>query len=245
MLRSSSIICNAILSSSSLLLVLQYLPPLGAETTVSGTPIVVGVSPVSPSTFWLIPMFFPSSIVITQLESEWTPALFCHTPICELSVSSLRQVNDGDGDLQHLRSFALSIAERAEVVAEDDDDDGSDPPSVLLHDSALMIGKLVLAFRPLIRMAASSYALAASSAVSNVPSHTLLFLHIQKECKLISKITGKTVINRLWKSTYSKGWRISETQEPQWRWRTPLNFFCPICGSELGEGVSEWWWELK
>ncbi|KAK8546905.1 hypothetical protein V6N13_093944 [Hibiscus sabdariffa] len=32
--------------------------------------------------------------------------------------------------------------------------------------------KYVFAFRPLIKMAASSYARAASSAVSNVPSHT-------------------------------------------------------------------------
>jgi hypothetical protein len=38
------------------------------------------------------------------------------------------------------------------------------------------IGKFVLALGPLIKMAASSYARAASSAVSNVPSHTLLFL---------------------------------------------------------------------
>jgi hypothetical protein len=39
-----------------------------------------------------------------------------------------------------------------------------------------------LALRPLIRMAASSYARAASSAVSKVPSHTLLFLQTIHAC---------------------------------------------------------------
>jgi hypothetical protein len=47
------------------------------------------------------------------------------------------------------------------------------PPRVLPQGST---GKLVLALRPLMRTAASSYARAASSAVSKVPSHTLLLL---------------------------------------------------------------------
>jgi hypothetical protein len=39
-----------------------------------------------------------------------------------------------------------------------------------------------LALRPLISTAASSYALAASSAVSKVPSHTLLLLCASQKC---------------------------------------------------------------
>lgn len=64
---------------------------------------------------------------------------------------------------------------------EDDEDDivDEDEISVLPSDVSpvlLLKGKLVLALRPLIKTAASSYALAASSAVSNVPSQILRFL---------------------------------------------------------------------
>lgn len=120
-------------------------------------------------------------------------------------MSNLRHVSEGEGDLQHFLSFALKIAERDfdEDDGDDDDDDdevidcgcgGSRLELTFLFSvccgSVAATGKFVFAFRPLISTAASSYALAASSAVSNVPSHTLLF---------------------------NKGCRISETQEPQWR----------------------------
>ena len=57
-----------------------------------------------------------------QLESEHLPARFCHTPMWDLSGSSLRQVREGDGDLQHFRSFVLRLEEREED--DDDDNDG-------------------------------------------------------------------------------------------------------------------------
>lgn len=79
----------------------------------------------------------------------------------------------------HLCSLAVKVAERSF-----DDEEESDA----------LYGKLVRAFGPHMSLAASSYALAASSAVSKVPSHILVF---------------------------NKGWRISETQEPQCLWRTP------------------------
>jgi hypothetical protein len=87
--------------------------------------------------------------------------------MCEFSASSLRQVSEGEGNLQHFLNFALSTAENAleEVEIE-----------FILFST--LIGKFVFAFLPLIKIAASSYALAASSAVSNVPNHTLLFLFI-------------------------------------------------------------------
>lgn len=186
--KSSSIIWSVILSSSSKLphstpaLFLAAVLQLGeaAACSAAGTSCSCWVP--------LLLMLFPRSTVMTQLETERGPARFCHTPIWEFSVSSLKHVSEGDGDLQHFRSFALKIAESDD---DDDDDDEDDPDwscaglffSVLLFLSSVGCGacggtgKFVLAFRPLISTAASSYALAASSAVSNVPSHTLLFLH--------------------------------------------------------------------
>lgn len=69
---------------------------------------------------------------MTQFESERAPALFCHTPIWEFSVSSLRHVSEGEGDLQHFRSFALKIAERdfEDDDGDDDDDDDEDDNEV-------------------------------------------------------------------------------------------------------------------
>jgi len=120
-----------------------------------------------------------------QLELERGPALFCHTPKCEFSVSSLKQVREGEGDLQHFLSFALRIAESdllLLVVVEVEEDVAK--VLLLLFDIELLseTGKFVFAFLPLIKMAASSYALAASSAASNVPNQTLLFL-FQIFCK--------------------------------------------------------------
>jgi uncharacterized membrane protein YqjE len=96
-------------------------------------------------------------------------------------VSSLRQVSEGEGDLQHFLSFALRIADNdvLVVVVEFEEEDAKDFWLLLLKFVIGLlseIGKFVFAFLPLIKIAASSYALAASSAVSNVPSHTLLFL---------------------------------------------------------------------
>lgn len=118
-----------------------------------------------------------------QLESERGPALFCHTPKCEFSVSSLRQVREGEGDLQHFLSFALRIAESDVLGFVEVEEDVANVLLLLFAIELLSeTGKFVFAFLPLIRMAASSYALAASSAVSNVPNQTLLFL-FQIFCK--------------------------------------------------------------
>lgn len=90
-------------------------------------------------------------------------------------MSSLRHVSDGDGALLLFRSFARKISDKATVEVEERDDVAvvSGSPSEFW-----VVGKLVFAFLPFIKMAALSYAWAASSAVSNVPSHTLLFLHV-------------------------------------------------------------------
>lgn len=147
--KSSSIICNTISSTNP-----SSLPPSG--TAAAAPPSLCSWS-------WFF--FFPSStLVMTQLESDSDPARLCHNPMCELWVSSRRQVTEGDGRLQHFRSFAFRIDEREEGG-------GS-----WLVWSWSETGKFVLAFLPLISTAASSYALAASSAESKVPSHTLLFL---------------------------------------------------------------------
>lgn len=63
----------------------------------------------------------------------------------------------------HLCNFAAKVAERS--LDEDD------------CDSFGLYGKFVRAFGPHMSLAASSYALAASSAVSNVPNQILVFLH--------------------------------------------------------------------
>ena len=66
----------------------------------------------------------------------------------------------------HLCSFAIKAAERS--VDECD------------MDSLGLYGKFVRAFRPHMSLAASSYARAASSAVSNVPSQIRVFLKKQQ-----------------------------------------------------------------
>lgn len=111
---------------------------------------------------------------MTQFESERAPARFCQTPIWEFSVSSLRHVSEGEGDLQHFLSFALRIAERDFDEDEgDEDEDVEDDNEVIdccCEDSMLRFGfllsaccgtaaatgKFVFAFRPLISTAASS-----------------------------------------------------------------------------------------
>lgn len=187
LLNNSSIICSAILSSSSI--------------AVAGEAVVTDVDCDAAS---VGAASLLSSTVMTQLESARAPARFCQMPMWDFSGSRRRQVREGDGALQHLRSLALRIWDRLAV---------DEPPPMLLRTSLpaagagspvllLWTGKFVLALRPLISTAASSYALAASSAVSKVPSHTLLL---------------------------RRGCLISETQEPQWRCRTPRNFFgCTI-----------------
>ena len=47
-----------------------------------------------------------------QLELEDGPARFCQTPMWEFSVSSRKQVREGDGALLHLRSLACRISDR-------------------------------------------------------------------------------------------------------------------------------------
>lgn len=151
LLSNSSIICSAILSSSSI--------------GVAGGAVVADVDCDAAS---VDAASLLSSTVMTQLESARAPARFCQTPMWDFSGSRRRQVRDGDGALQHLRSFALRIWDRLVV---------EEPLLKLLRASLpaagvgspvllLWIGKLVLALRPLISTAASSYALAASSAVS-------------------------------------------------------------------------------
>ena len=91
-------------------------------------------------------------------------------------MSSLRQVSEGDGYLQHFRSFAVKI---------------SDIVGVSLVEVSLLVSgfvgteKFVFAFCPFITIAASSYALAAASAVSNVPSQILLFLREREKLNIL------------------------------------------------------------
>jgi len=170
LLSNSSIICRAILSSSSI--------------GVAGGAVVADVDCDAAS----VDAPLLSSTVMTQLESARAPARFCQTPMWDFSGSRRRQVRDGDGALQHLRSFALRIWDRLAV---------EEPLPALLRASLpaagvgspvllLWTGKLVLALRPLISTAASSYALAASSAVSKVPSQTLLLLDASQKYTCIA-----------------------------------------------------------
>ncbi|KAG8075365.1 hypothetical protein GUJ93_ZPchr0006g44489 [Zizania palustris] len=177
-LSSSSIICSAILSSSS---ITGGEPVVDVDVDVVVTVLSLGVG-------WSLDdgagaatgASLLSSTVMTQLESARAPARFCQTPMWDFSGSRRRQVSDGDGVLQHLRSLALRICDRLPPLAVMEDElplplplpapprpsrataaAGVSSPVALLET-----GKLVLALRPLIRMAASSYARAASSAVS-------------------------------------------------------------------------------
>ena len=65
-------------------------------------------------------------------------------------------------------NFALTNGESKQL-----DDDA-------LRDDEDESGKFVFAFMPSIKRAASSYALAAFFAVSNVPNQILVFLHLHK-----------------------------------------------------------------
>ncbi|KAE8806614.1 hypothetical protein D1007_17136 [Hordeum vulgare] len=143
LLSSSSIICSVSLSSSSIVLA-------GEEAVVADTVDCATASPDGPA-----PLL--SSTVMTQLESARAPARFCQTPMWDFSVSRRRQIRDGDGALQHLRSLALRTWDR--LLVEDEElpprtsrvAAGAGSPVLLL-----CTGKLVLALRPLIRTAASS-----------------------------------------------------------------------------------------
>uniref|UniRef100_A0A0E0LDA2 Uncharacterized protein n=1 Tax=Oryza punctata TaxID=4537 RepID=A0A0E0LDA2_ORYPU len=182
---SSSIICSAILSSSSIVAV-------GGD----GEPVVdvdVVVTVLSLGVGWSLDdaavdaaatdddtaaVSLLSSTVMTQLESARAPARFCQTPMCDFSGSRRRQVSDGDGVLQHFRSLALRICDKLFPPPWAVIEDELPPPRPSRAATAaagasspvafLETGKLVLALRPLIKMAASSYARAASSAVSKV-----------------------------------------------------------------------------
>lgn len=162
--KNSSIICNASLSSSS-----SPPPPTSCPfISCAGWWFWSTLGWWSSACFgsdkdWFSSPFLlfliPSSTVITQFESERGPARFCQIPMWEFSVSRRRQVRDGDGDLQLLRSFALSLEESSveddnDIDDADDDDDNNVDFSLLAWSVAT--GKFVLALRPLIRMAASS-----------------------------------------------------------------------------------------
>ena len=176
LLSSSSIICSVSLSSSSIVLTGEE--AVAADIVDCTTASLDGAAPLL------------SSTVMTQLESARAPARFCQTPMWDFSVSRRRQVRDGDGALQHLRSLALRIWDR--LLVEEELPPPLPPPRASRTAAGagspvllLWTGKFVLAFRPLIKTAASSYARAASSAVSKVPSHTLLLLHKRHAFRLL------------------------------------------------------------
>lgn len=122
---------------------------------------------------WL-DVFFRSSTFITHWESKLLPARFCHTPMLELELSSLKHVMEGAGFLQLFFSFAPSISDSILW-----DDEGEFVLDWSWSEPLVAFGKFVFALWPFIKIAASSYALAAASAVSNVPSQILFFLHTQ------------------------------------------------------------------
>uniref|UniRef100_J3MFK9 Uncharacterized protein n=1 Tax=Oryza brachyantha TaxID=4533 RepID=J3MFK9_ORYBR len=183
---SSSIICSAILSSSSIASGGGE-PVVDVDVVVTVLSLGVGWSLDAAAAAVEMATSLLSWTVMTQLESARAPARFCQTPMWDFSGSRRRQVRDGDGVLQHLRSLALRICDRLLplpfAVKEDEPPPPPRPsraatavPGASSPVAFLETGKLVLALRPLISMAASSYARAASSAVSKVPSHTLLLL---------------------------------------------------------------------
>jgi len=178
LLRSSSIICIAILSSSSISVLTCSCLLFWSHSENESEELRVIIELFPPSS----PPFFPKGTIMTQLESEQWPARFCHTPMWEFSGSSLKQVMEGEGSFPHFRSFAWRISSSSFEV------DGVWCVGVSVFGSpsgVWSIGKLVFAFRPLIRIAAWSYARAASSAVSNVPSHTLLLLFHAPNIKIL------------------------------------------------------------
>ena len=115
LLSSSSIICSAILSSSSI--AAGGGEPIVDvdvdEEGVADTVLSLGVAAAAAAAGSLL-----SWTVMTQLESARAPARFCQTPMWDFSVSRRRQVRDGDGALQHLRSLALRIWDRLLVEEE-------------------------------------------------------------------------------------------------------------------------------
>uniref|UniRef100_A0A0E0PZW4 Uncharacterized protein n=1 Tax=Oryza rufipogon TaxID=4529 RepID=A0A0E0PZW4_ORYRU len=113
---SSSIICSAILSSSSIaggggdgepvvdVDVVVTVLSLGVGWSLDDTAVAAATVAADDTAVSLL-----SSTVMTQLESARAPARFCQTPMWDFSGSRRRQVSDGDGVLQHLRSLALRI----------------------------------------------------------------------------------------------------------------------------------------
>ncbi|KAI7985690.1 SWI/SNF complex subunit SWI3C [Camellia lanceoleosa] len=95
--KSSSIICKVILSSS------PNPSPISAANNGSDSS---GVSSTAGSSCsgGAGSVLLSRPTIMTHLESERDPARFCQTPTWELSGSSLRQVRDGDGDLQHFEA---------------------------------------------------------------------------------------------------------------------------------------------
>jgi len=202
--------------------------------------------------------FEPFSTVFPAMP--WLVPKLVHCASCDCFVTfflvACREV------MWHLCSLAAKVAERSF----DDDDWGS----------LGLWGKFVRAFGPHISLAASSYARAASSAVSNVPNHILVFLQPKRNTKrfilvqelkqfetrsrlsLVQKNNIKDLgfvcvpvkktflkvffwncketfllmkerarnVSRKW--NYRRGWRISETQEPQCLWRTPRYRCCGL-----------------
>lgn len=120
--------------------------------------------------------FSPNWTFRTQFDSGWRPLFFCQIPRFDCSASRHRQVRDcvmresffpgctpSCCEAKYQRwSFALRVADSIWVFG----------PCGLLGSR----GKFVRARAPHMSRAASSYAWAASSAVSKVPNQTLVFL---------------------------------------------------------------------
>ena len=104
-----------------------------------------------------------------------------------------------DVTTEHFRSFFFNLLPF--LFTSTDDVDHADVDSIGTTNG---ISKFVLAFDPLNRLAAASYARAASSAVSNVPS----------QCR-----------HRPIRS------RISADHLPHGRFRTPRLLLCPVVGA--------------
>jgi len=194
--RSSCIICNETLSSSSSTNIQPWPWPWP-----SNLPFDIkdgdAFSPCAsswPACALLLSSqgsFFSSFIVVTHLDLELDPAWFCQIPMREVSVSSLRQVREGEDALLGFRSFAWRMWDKLLSLADDEKEEEEEAKELPLYLSLYLgspcswrawdTGKLVLALLPHIITAAWSYALAASSALWNVPSHTLFFLRRMRE----------------------------------------------------------------
>ncbi|KAJ0512200.1 hypothetical protein HanIR_Chr11g0560481 [Helianthus annuus] len=74
---------------------------------------------------------------MTHPDPDPFPGRFCQTPKLELSLSRRKHVSEGDGSLQHLRSFAASVAAGISVL---------DAGECWLPETFLLVtGKLVFA----------------------------------------------------------------------------------------------------